>query len=141
MIWILLLISCLSVLQLKSCDKMACLIFSFPAIVVYCFGEYIPGFLYFHVCGFIDLLTVFLILKVRSNLSFPLSCTLFISIILNLFGFVIWYNYLSSNLYTMPFLAYYSFVAYLLLSRGKIDWNYWGRFFGSSQFSSALGRG
>lgn len=128
-------------LQSKSCDKIAGYLFSVPALVVYSAGECIPGAIYFHICGVIDLLVVFLILKVKSNLSLALSKALFISILLNLFGFVAWYYYLQDGLYTTSFLMYYIFVAYLLLSRGQIDWNSLRQYWGSSDYSYAPGLG
>jgi hypothetical protein len=111
-----------SLMQRNSRDKRACLCFSIPAISVYIIGDYIPGFIYFHVCAVIDLLSILIILKIKSCLSVILSKSLFISIVLNLLGFIMWYCYISPIYYISLFAIYYFFMCLLLVLRGDILW-------------------
>jgi len=130
----------LSALQINRADRIAGFILSVTAFVVYGVGSYIPGYIYFHFCGAVDLLTVFLILRVRSNLSYPLSMVLFISILLNLMGFILWYDYMPDTIYVNSFGVYFSLTLYLLLSRGKIGWNYSRQSLDSSECSFSHGQ-
>jgi hypothetical protein len=122
----------LSAMQRRQVDRVAGFLFSVSSAVVYIAGPHISGQFYFHICAIIDCILVFIILKFKTKLALILAKALFISMVLNLLGFISWALYLKPDLYVYCFIFYYSCISYLLITRGKIDWSFWQQLLDSS---------
>jgi len=113
----------LSAMQSNKCDRVAGYLFSVPFMAVYLVGDYIPGAIYFHISGVVSLVSMIIILKIQSSMSYPLSIALFCSILINFLGFVMWFRYKPPTLYVISFSVFYAAAAYIVATRGTIDWS------------------
>lgn len=140
--WILIaVILVLSICQRRGTDRSAAISFFVPTAILYMIWDYIPGSICYHVCAIADLFLILFLVRFKTKLSFSLSKALFISILLNLFGFVMWATYQPPEPYYYSFILYYIWISFLLVSRGKIDWIFWRESLGSSLYSFVHGKG
>lgn len=70
---------------------------------------------YFTSAGMLDAIVIFIIIRVRSRLSLPLSILAFISLITNLVGLYFWWNYYEPLTYNALMLGIYCLSFYILV--------------------------
>ena len=134
-------IFCLSILQKRAEDSAAALVLSAPSLIIYCLGDHIPEEIYFLLCGAVFLGAIFLVLRIKTNLAVLISKAMFVSSLINLFGWVTWYLYMPPHLYVSLFTLYYIGVAYLLLQKGQINWDWTSGLTSRCSFLSSSARG
>jgi hypothetical protein len=127
----------LSVSQTNREDKLSAIVFCIPVAVFAVFGDSISGWYYYSSAGVCAGILVKIFSKYFFNdLSLTLSKVVKFSVIINLFGFSMWYWELPPDLYHYLFIVYYFCVAYVLLSKGSSMWiTYWR---GSLRFAHSL---
>jgi hypothetical protein len=127
----------LSVSQTERDDKLSAIVFCIPIAVFAVFGDPISGWFYYSSAGVCAGVLVKIFSKYFNNgLSLTLSKVVKYSIIINLFGFNMWFWELSPDLYHYLFILYYFCVAYILLSKGSSMWIIYWR--GSLRFADSL---
>jgi hypothetical protein len=119
---LIILICIFSIVQSDFKNRKAACFLSMSALSLSIIADIIPGAIYFHICAICDLIVLLLIANIKTKLSLILSKSLMFSILINLFGFILWYNYQQPDLYVGAFVVYYSSILYILISRGKIEW-------------------
>lgn len=132
----------LSFAQKKATDKKAAFIFTIPTIVIALSQGFIPGWVYYISCAIAAYIIILALLKINTKFSLSLSKAVFVSIILNVFGWTLWYFYLPADAYCSVFSLYYLWVAYLFADNGGLNWKTflhgWRRSLGSLRCYFAL---
>lgn len=107
-------------------DILPCVVFITPVMLFEFFGEYIASdWLYYSSLGITDFSTVAVLLiifkKTELKIAKILSWMAFVSLVLNLVGFLLWYGYVDPKYYNYSFVIYY-FIALCILLSGTRLW-------------------
>lgn len=120
-------ISVLAVLQVKTEDRRAALVFVVPILTHIVTDEYMGGWSYYITACLFDMFVIyFLVTCFSSELAIKLRHAVYVSMVLNLFGFAWWYGlilpYLTSEMtpYFWTYRAFYSWVIFILFRGSKI---------------------
>ena len=127
----------MSLTQKKSNDRGAAIIFCVPLLALSVVENSIHGWYYYSAACILASITISVLLFLfKTKLSMALSSSLLASMVINLFGFNMWFFEQAPDLYYYSFILYYIFVLYLLFAKGSSMWiAYWR---GSLQFLGSL---
>lgn len=110
-----------SALQYNWEDRGAAFVFVAPVILYELFGKYVPDWGYYVGAGALSFGALWALKSFFwSRLSDRLSRAMFVSILLNFVGFILFNNNLDPEPYNYLFFVYYAWVLYILINEGGL---------------------
>lgn len=114
----------ISMLQKRKSDIESCAFFCIPMLILWLLPDSIDGWLYYFSNAFGALVSISFLSIIKNKLSSDLTNALFISMLLNLFGYVTWFFYMPASVYQISFHAWYLWIIFLILRTGNLRWNF-----------------
>lgn len=127
------LIVIVSIFQKDIKDIKSCTIFCIPMLILWLISDFTNGLLYYLLNSYFAFISIYLLSQINNQLSYKLSIALFISILLNLFGYISWFFYMQPTVYHVSFCLWYLWIFYLILKKGSFKWTRFHLFGASSR--------
>lgn len=119
-----------SILQKDRTDFLAAITFSLPMISFWSVSDFIIDDWYYHLNSVVALAVMFVLNRIKTKLSLLLLKSLLLSILINAFGYILWSSYAEPTAYNTIFIAFYTWILYIMIKKGSFRWKLYSSFGG-----------